>query len=237
MHATSDGQERAVLLHVRPFGESGHIFEWLGEQHGRFATLAKGKKWRQNCQPCLLYAIAWRGMGELPRLVRADLEGPMITLVGEQLYCALYMNELLLKLTERWTCLDDMLFNYLSTLEHIRHGALALGLRQFEWKLLESLGYGLDQVDSRGVKLKPDNYYVWLPEKGLTPTQDDKQGVPGNAIVSLLAERWDDAVALAARRLNFARIQYLLKGRSLHSREMLRKYWLEKKQGERGDDR
>lgn len=227
MPTPREGQERAVLLHVRAFGESDSVFEWFGEHNGRFATLARGRKWRQRCQPCVLYHIEWRGMGELPRLIRSEPDGPVNVFIGEQLYCALYMNELILKLTQRWIVLEGLVPAYLSALEYIRHDALALGLRLFEWRLLDALGYGVGMIDNQGRPIESLTRYLWRPGQGLQPVDGD-MGVFGQAILAMHAGHWDKVDVQAVRRLNQARIEYLLAGRTLRTREMLRKYWQEK---------
>ena len=52
----------------------------------------------QPFQPLL---VSLRGRGEVQTLVAAEPAGPPVSLQGKQLYCGLYLNELLLKLTAR----------------------------------------------------------------------------------------------------------------------------------------
>ncbi len=68
---------RAYVLHQRPWGDSGRIFELLSREHGRLTVFAQGvrgprAKLAGVLQPFVPLLVSWAGRGEAPRLTGAE---------------------------------------------------------------------------------------------------------------------------------------------------------------------
>ena len=163
----------AYALHTRRYRESSLIVDFLTRDHGRIAALAKGasggRQPRQHLlQPFLPLLIAWRGRGELPTLtaVEAAAQGAMPR--GKILYCGLYVNELVLKLTARRDPHSELFPAYTTCMTELLESAsdtasLEPVLRRFELRLLEELGVGMSlSLDQDGRPLEPARYYRCL---------------------------------------------------------------------------
>jgi DNA repair protein RecO (recombination protein O) len=138
---------------------------------------------------------------------------------------AFYLNELLLKLTTRHDSLPGLFDDYHEALESLRHGApLAVRLRIFEKRLLQSLGYGVDltREAETGRRIEPDQYYQFRPAQGLFPALATAPGVlAGRSLISLYAEQLTQRRELEdARRLLQAALAQCLEGRELVTRSV-----------------
>src|ERR1700689_1818091 len=140
---------RAYVLHQRPFRDTSLIVEVFAREHGRmtvFARAARGPRTRfAVLQPFRALLLSWSGRGEAPQLTGAEnADGPP-ALPAARLMSAFYLNELLLKLLTRHDPYPELFDQYEATLAQLRQqpGAEA-ALRQFEARLLEFIGYGLN---------------------------------------------------------------------------------------------
>ena len=136
----------------------------------------------------------------------------------------MYVNELLVKLTERQDPHEGMFEAYQKVLEQLaKDESPELPLRVFEKRLLASLGYGLD-IDSR---IEPDRAYTFSLERGIEPAQrerlDDSTRVSGETLLALHRENLDGKQQLReAKHLMRGVLEQLLGGRQLVSRSLLR---------------
>ena len=173
--------EAAYVLEARPYRETSLLIEALTAEHGRIALVARGVRGegrrqtlrRAALEPFRRLRIAFSGRGEVLSLSSAEAEGAPLHPVGTALFAALYVNELLQKLTGRgdpspalfdryavW--LSDLAFCLLDQNRRAAHdvaddsyesaersafrdqdAALAWALRRFERDLLGLLGYAL----------------------------------------------------------------------------------------------
>jgi DNA repair protein RecO (recombination protein O) len=136
-----------------------------------------------------------------------------------------YLNELLLKLTERLDPHPEIFFSYAACMESLCAGAaVEATLRRFEKRLLNDLGYGLDLAQtSEGHPVEADRYYRFALESGAQPCVAEAPGaVYGQSLADLQAETFSDARSLRdAKRLLRAAIDTCLDGRTLKSREVM----------------
>jgi DNA repair protein RecO (recombination protein O) len=78
-----------------------------------------------------------------------------------------YLNELLLKLTERCDPHPEVFAAYAACIEGARGGeAEEASLRRFEKRLLDNLGYGLDLSRTATAPDEADAYYRFAAERG-----------------------------------------------------------------------
>jgi DNA repair protein RecO (recombination protein O) len=136
-----------------------------------------------------------------------------------------YLNELLLRLTERWDPHPDIFVSYASCIATLCAGAgQETALRRFEKRLLESLGYGLQlTMTDEGLPVEPDRYYRVAVERGPQTCVAEAPGaVYGRSLTDLDAESLEDSRTLRdAKRVLRAAIDACLDGRALKSREVM----------------
>jgi DNA repair protein RecO (recombination protein O) len=145
----------AFLLHQRPWGDSGRIFELFSREHGRLSVFARGvrganAKLAGVLQPFLPLLVSWAGRGESPRLTGAeiDIAGVARSAIPQaRLMSGWYLSELVMSLTARHDPQPDLYDHYHAAIEDLRAAPnLARTLRLFEKRLLDVLGYGITEL-------------------------------------------------------------------------------------------
>ncbi|MBD2858582.1 DNA repair protein RecO [Spongiibacter sp. KMU-158] len=227
------------ILHVRPYRDTSAIIDVLSEHHGRLSLVVKGlrgsgksrQSWRAALQAFNLCALSWQGRGELKSLL--DVQ-PLsrFSLSGEALYCGFYLNELLERTLHRYDPHPEVFHAYKTCLNAL--GELKLSddpklqmvacLRQFEFSLLEEIGYGLSLgwcADS-GEAVQAERQYCYIPEQGLRPAQTHDEVVfAGSVLLALSDLDWAQPGALAAaKKLTQMSLQPLLGDKPLQSRRL-----------------
>ncbi len=234
----------AYILHKRPYRETSSILEVLTKDYGRIALMARGTRGAKskiagNLLPFTPLLISWQGKGDLPYLKsveRADLKAP--SLKSKSLLSAMYINELMMYLLHR----DDV---HETVFEHYHHCLYALEndnnleitLRQFEVKLLELLGFGLNLLveAESGEAVIAEAYYHYHLEHGPvrctdSTTRSESVSVPrlsGRCLQALASDNYqqlsENAQDLAElKRLMRHVIGFHLGNRKLKSRELFR---------------
>ena len=222
----------AYVLHRRAWSESSLIIELFTEEHGRFGVLARGarrttKRGRPPLQPLQPMWVEWRGRGELPTLQSWELAGAAPALTGDRLVSAMYLNELLYRLTERNDPHAELWDPYKMTLAALadRANLLDVLLRRFELKLLAAIGYAvsLDHEAGSDAEVDPQASYRFDPERG--PSRSSGDGAYEGASLLALADGnlVTDRQRSDARRLMRQLIDYRLDGRPLKSRALFRR--------------
>ncbi len=242
----------AWVLHSRPFRETSLIVEAFAREHGRIGLVARGGRRPRSplglaAQPFRRLLLSWGGRGDLATLHRAECameesaecameesadraahhragEIPQ----GAGLLAAMYINELLLKLTRREDPHPELFDHYCVALAGLRSGhPVEAVLRRFELNLLASLGLGLDlERDTEGRPLVPDAAYCYRMEEG---AQALPAGAPtgkamnfsGAELMGVARGKWaSQGTRLAARRLLKTAIDFYLEGRPLNTRRV-----------------
>jgi DNA repair protein RecO (recombination protein O) len=220
----------AYVLHQQAYRDTSRIVEVLTSDHGRLTLFARGANGpksalRGNLRPFQRLLVSWSGHTEACALVSAEIDGGLTRLSNERLMSGFYLNELLLKLTERGDPHPDIFFAYASCMESLCAGAAEEAtLRLFEKRLLHDLGYGLELVTTdEGRPVEPGSYYRFAVERGPQLCVAEAPGaIYGRSLADLDAETFDDARTLRdAKRVLRSAIDACLEGRPLKSREML----------------
>jgi len=222
----------AYILHHHPYRDTSRILEVLSRDHGRITLFARGvrgpkAKLAAALQPFQPLLVSWSGRGEAAQLTGAEIAGARAPVPAAKLMAAFYCNELLLKLTTRHDPLPGLFDSYHRALAALRaEQAPEPGLRLFEKRLLETLGYGLElTVEARtGRRIEPHAYYHFRPAQGLFPTVAEAAGaIAGSSLEALAGETLADERALEdARRLLKAALAECLEGRELATRAVAR---------------
>jgi DNA repair protein RecO (recombination protein O) len=241
----------AYVLHQRPYRDTSAIVEIFSEAYGRRALVAKGLKRPKSklkglLQPFQPLLISWVGRSELGTLTDAELYTHSLAMKSKYLPGAFYLNELLLKLLHKDDPHSDIFISYHNTLDEFRQLSGDAGdellwqacLRNFEIKLLRSIGYGLvlDHDVSSHLPVKADSQYEFILDRG--PVLVDQLHTEHNAITvsgqtllmlsdqsrSLVAAKQNDSQSRQlfkeAKRLLRSVIDHQLGNKSLHSREL-----------------
>jgi DNA repair protein RecO (recombination protein O) len=224
---------RAYVLHQRPFRDSSLIVEVFAREHGRmtlFARAARGPRSRfALLQPFRALLLSWSGRGEAPALTGAENAGAVALLPAAQLMSAFYLNELLLKLVTRHDPHPELFDQYEATLGLLGQAVPAdASLRQFEARLLEFIGYGLNlaaEADT-GQPVREAAFYHFQPGvHGFVIAEPGSSGAIGGGVLQRLAGGGgfeSDAELRQARALMRAALDHCLEGRELHTRTVAR---------------
>ncbi|HVC01541.1 MAG TPA: DNA repair protein RecO [Steroidobacteraceae bacterium] len=220
----------AYVLHHYAYRDTSRILEAFTAEHGRLSLFARGvagpkSKLGAVLRPFQRLLISWSGRSDACRLVGAEVDGPAASLPPSRLMSGFYLNELLLKLTERGDPNPRVFACYAEALQ-----ALAAQpdqeacLRRFEKRLLDELGYGLQLTcTEEGRPIEPTMYYRIEPQGGPRACVAEAPGaVYGRSLAELDAEAFSDARSLRdAKRVLRAAIDSCLDGRPLNSRQIL----------------
>ena len=219
----------AYVLHQYPYRDTSRIVEVFTSEHGRLTLFARGANGPKAAlkgilRPFQRLLISWVGRSEACQLTAAEIDGSLTMLGKERLMSGFYLNELLLKLTERCDPHPEIFYSYASCVAALCAGeSEEANLRRFEKRLLNDLGYGLELVKTGdGVPIMRDGYYRFALQSGPQPCVAEAPGaVYGQSLADLQAESFGDARSLRdAKRVLRAAIDACLDGRSLKSREV-----------------
>ncbi|MGO9934085.1 MAG: DNA repair protein RecO [Steroidobacteraceae bacterium] len=220
----------AYVLHQYAYRDSSRIVEVFTSEHGRLTLFARGASGPKSAlkgvlRPFQRLLVSWSGKSEACQLVAAEIDGLMTKLAPPRLMSGFYLNELLLRLTERRDPHPEIFFSYASCVQALCEGeGEEPALRRFEKRLLNDLGYGLELARTEdGTPVQPDRYYRYASESGPQPCVRDAPGaVYGQSLADLQMESFGGPRSLRdAKRVLRAAIDVCLDGRSLKSREVM----------------
>jgi DNA repair protein RecO (recombination protein O) len=220
----------AYVLHQHAYRDTSRIVEVFTSEHGRLTLFARGangpkSSLRGVLRPFQRLLVSWSGHTEACALVTAEIDGALTQLNNARLMSGFYLNELLLRLTQRGDPHPEIFFAYASCVEALCAGAAEEPtLRLFEKRLLHDLGYGLELATTdEGLPVEPGSYYRFAVERGPQLCVADAPGaIYGRSLADLEAETFEDARSLRdAKRVLRLAIDACLDGRPLKSREVL----------------
>jgi len=217
-------REAVFVLHRRPWRETSLMIELLSAGHGRIAGIARGAKRTKSAffgltEPFRRLEGSWIRRGEMATLTALEPSGPARRLTGRAMWCGLYANELLLRLTPRDDPDPGIFQAYSELLPALATSSLqSNALRRFEMRLLNAMGVAPElAVDGRtGQPVVAEGRYRVDPVIGPLPVLEHQAGVRGALLLALAGNgeinTEDDAAAL---RLMRELIDYQLDGRKL----------------------
>lgn len=168
-------QQASYILHRRAYRETSYLLDVYSLEYGRIAMVAKGatrgksntSALLQTFQPLLL---SWSGRSNLKNLTSVEAPSAPFTFVAEQLYCAFYLNELLIKLSPEADPNPALFSAYANALQGLKDkGQIEVVLRVFELELLGSLGLAPDFLfDSASNEVQANFLYSLDPAGGFS---------------------------------------------------------------------
>jgi DNA repair protein RecO (recombination protein O) len=233
----------AFILHRFAFQESDLILKVLTKNHGIISVIAKGarrsKTRTQGCfEPFILLELTYFGKSDLKKLKAIEIQSTNFQLEAERLYAAFYLNELLIHLVPisySSSFLDssgEMIFeSYRDALNRLldlgaEHFSMEVILREFEVKLLKSLGLWPDfSRDSLGNLLNEHDFYEVFVESSprkIAPADLSRssQAFGGALLLGLAAHDWHSPeVLMAAKKILRHWISHYCEGKIFKSRE------------------
>ena len=220
----------SYVLHQYPYRDTSRIVEVFTAEHGRISLFARGAGGPKSTlkgvlRPFQRLLLSWTGKTEAGALTGAEIDRTATAIPKERLMSGFYLNELLLKLTERWDPHPEIFLSYGACIAALSAGeGEEAALRRFEKRLLNDLGYGLQlSTTDAGLPVDPDGYYRVEVERGPQSCVAEAPGaVYGRSLTDLDAEIFERARSLRdAKRVLRAAIDACLDGRSLKSREVM----------------
>ena len=227
---------QAWVLHSRPFGETSLIVEAFSREFGRMGLVARGGRRPRSrlalaALPFRPLLLSWTGRGELATLTAAESAPQHSALAppaGATLLAAMYLNELLLRLTRREDPHPELFGHYSQALGGLcAGGEMEPALRRFELDLLASLGFGLNlRQDTEGRALAPEAAYCYRMEQGAEALPNgartgEAMNFSGAELVGIARGDWDSRdIRRAARRLLRTAIDFYLEGKPLNTRKV-----------------
>jgi DNA repair protein RecO (recombination protein O) len=219
----------AYVLHQYAYRDTSRIVEVFTSEHGRLSLFARGARAQKSplkgvLRPFQRVLVSWSGRGEACQLHAAEIDGFSTHLAAERLMSGFYLNELLLKLTERFDPHPEVFASYAACVTQLCSGEPEEpALRRFEKHLLHDLGYGLDLgTTGEGAPVDPNGYYRFALQSGALPCVAEAPGaVYGQSLADLAAGHFSGARSLKdAKRVLRAAIDACLDGRPLKSRQV-----------------
>lgn len=201
----------AYVLHARAWRETSMLVEAFTRDFGRVGLVARGVRGartrlpRALLEPLQALRLAWGGRGELQTLTAVEPAGVVRVLRGEALLSAMYVNELLMRLTARNDPHPRLFDRYAALLEELAAGtSIAWRLRCFERDMLAMIGYAvqLGTAADTGEPIQPASFYDYLPEQGAVSPASPGRGVRvrGSALLALATGHAPAAGDLAVLR-------------------------------------
>ncbi len=231
----------AVLLHHHNYQDNSLIVHFFVQDEGKVSALARGVKNSRKSRYALLQPfqqliISLSGKGELLTLTQIESGTQNWPLKGKSLYCAYYINELLLHLLPAHTDCSAIFSLYNEVLKLLSQNTAQetmhyeIPLRLFELKILEFLGYGLNLTHDfqSGEKVTVDKNYFYQLDSGpslLENKQVQSIMISGQTLIALSRNQFNEQKTLqeCKQLLKWALSQHLDK--PLKSRELFKQLY------------
>ena len=225
-------QQPAYVLHHRPFRDSSQLLDVISRDYGKVSLVARGSrsaksKLRGVLRPFQALRLSWFLRSDLGTLTGAEIDAAPLSLSGDALMAAYYVNELVLNFLHRHDPQPEIFDAYAQTLTALsRSDALAANLRVFEIELLRLLGYALNLEHDANLHepIDTERFYEYRVEQGPVSVSrsDGPMVFAGSSLVAIAESQFDDpAVLRDAGRLLREVIRHHLDGRELKSRKVL----------------
>ena len=234
-------QLTGFLLHRRSYRETSYLTDLFTLELGKVSAVAKGVRGNKGDKKSLLQSfqlllLSVSGKHELRNLNQLESAGPMLQLIGHQLFSAMYLNELLNRLLPKEVPHPELFLSYQQSLNWLASGGdIEPCLRQFELLLLDDMGYGIDltQEYENGQAVEADIEYCLVLESGIRRIDVTDNGskargsnrFTGEALLQVSHNIWTPSSLQCAKRITRMALSPLLGRKPLKSRELFQQTW------------
>jgi len=187
----------AYILRNRPYRDNSRLLDIFTQENGRIPCIAhpvnkRGKIITGMLQPFSYLHLQWHGRGDVVTLIQADEYGRH-NISATELLKGLYLNELVLRLTQQYFPLPELFNAYKQTLHRITNSeANPQALMRFELFLLQTLGYEINLYcdDASGEIISLEATYRYILQQGIIRNnpdicQDDGFMISGALLIAL----------------------------------------------------
>jgi DNA repair protein RecO (recombination protein O) len=225
-------QQPAYVLHHRPFRDTSQLLDVISREYGKVTLVARGSRAAKSrlrglLRPFQPLRLSWYARSDLGTLTGAEIDRAPLSLAGDALFSAYYVNELVLNFLHRHDPQPEIFDAYAQAIGALsQSGELAANLRVFEMELLRLLGYALNLEYDANLHQPIDvtDYYEYRVEQG--PVKVSRSDGPmvfsGERLLGIAGGHFDDpAVLRDAGRMLREVIRHHLDGKELKSRKVL----------------
>lgn len=167
LKSNENALQTAYILHSRPYRETSLMIDFFTKEKGRITAVARGARKQKSktlgqLQPFHPLYISWFGKNELVTLKTVESINTAHQIKNKKILCALYINELLVRLLHRDDPHPNLFVYYQETLMRLeRLQNVEITLRLFEINFLRELGYGLqlDRETNTDTPIQCDQLY------------------------------------------------------------------------------
>jgi len=224
----------AYILHTRPYRDTSLLIDVLSLDYGRVSLVGKGIRNQKNRTRSPLYPftellLSWQGKSDLKTLTGSEAHSLPPLLKGNHLYCGFYINELVMRLVPLYDSCPEVYQLYkeyfLSIANNENTQDIEPPLRQFEFGLLDAMGYGVDfhQGDGGHGELQENAYYRYVPDIGFIQSNSRNQQdvFAGKALLAITHNDYTELdTRRTAKRLVRKALAVHLGNEELKSREL-----------------
>lgn len=224
-------QQPGYILHHRPFRDTSQILDIVTRDHGKIAVVARGSRGSRSrlggvLRPFLPLRVSWVAKSDLGTLTGAEVAGSPAGVMGDAMFSAYYVNELLLHFLHRYDPQPEIFALYEEVIKALLVTEnIAAALRSFELEFLSLLGYAVNLEHEFGSRdpLASDRDYEYRMEQGPVAVVRSGPLVFSGAVYrEIAAQRFDNPDILrAANRLLREIIAFHLGGKELKSRKVM----------------
>lgn len=200
------------LLASKAWRENSLRIEVFSRDYGRLSLIARsartrGSELRGVLVPFVPISASWYGKEELKTLHRAEWLGGWAQPKNQSLFSALYLNELMLKLTALEDPHPELYQQFAQTQQIIASSSEhSIALRHFEWMLLKSSGLSPDiQQDSDKQVIEAKQFYFIQPEHNPQQVDEYYQHPSGVTVSGSLLQEIDTQTLTSSSNQNQAR--------------------------------
>lgn len=179
------------LIHHRKYRERSHIVHLFTQEYGRVDGILRQPPPPQY-QPITLQAT---GKSDLKNFTKLEIINQPVFFFGDAFFAGFYLNEILLRLCPLEEAMPNSFQQYHETLGQLQHLAnhpepntfLKQILRQFEYVLLEELGYAIEyDIDARQQAIQTELFYQFHLNEGFVAVATGASGrLAGTQILNM----------------------------------------------------
>jgi DNA repair protein RecO (recombination protein O) len=234
----SENPQYAYVLHQRPYTDSRLLIDFLTENAGLIRAVGRipGKRETGGLQCFQRLHVEYWGVSSLKTLRSCEYAAATMTaLLGDALYCGMYINELLQRLLPHEEPSPELFQFYEKVVIQLSHARLRpeqeLILRHFEFYLLEYLGFAVifDVCAETDANVCLNQFYYFEAGSGVRHYNSgirlaqDGSLIAGEQLLAMARRDFNDPEVLkSAKKISRQALRHLLGPKPLKSKELFR---------------